>query len=272
MPAFLTEKTFINTSLNQLFTKGSVKEFAMFGNMEPNKFEKLYSGFSNEKLVAIVANAADYQPLAVEAANAELAKRNVSNKEIENINHNITIQKKPGFYQSKVKPYFEKYFLFPGESPAIAYIINAMSAVLFLLYFLENIGNFKMIGYYISTNQLEPFIIYTAALAVAKFVLIFVFWRRIIVGWMYVCGLAIYGFVYTCLHWYYVIVEPAATEIKTLFFPDRDGEYFIFWWVFYGFAFYLVSKNFIRKRYNITTLVFIISAIIGSALAIQYAL
>jgi hypothetical protein len=50
--------------------------------MVPNNFTELYKKLSNAELLEIVADAADYHPLAVETARLEIDKRQLSPDEL----------------------------------------------------------------------------------------------------------------------------------------------------------------------------------------------
>lgn len=237
--------------------------------MESNHFENMYADWPTEKLAEIIQSSADYQVQAVEAAHKILKRRNVSASEIEQIIDNA--QKKPDVFTQKINPLIARLFLFSAESKAVAYVINSISAVLLLQYFLSNYSMLNSLYYVVSAGIPVDFKeIAFYLFMISRFAFILLFWQRSIVGWIYVCSWAVYEFVYTSLHWYYLIIESTDTEFQKLLFPDESGGYFVFWWLYFGFALYLINMPYIRARYQSSVILLIVCIIIGVALNWNY--
>ena len=61
--------------------------------MAQNQFTEIYKTLSTIQLIAIIDNPADYQPLAVATAKAELDSRKLSAQEIESVKAELIVKR-----------------------------------------------------------------------------------------------------------------------------------------------------------------------------------
>ena len=167
-----------------------------------NEFQKRYTLFDNQKLLKIIEEAQNYQPIAVEAAKLELSKRAVSNDEIQAVKDEILAkktkveerQKRVKNIESKAKgirtELFKTITPIQHEPQTIDRKVNLIAIVFGCLAIYQIFNEFGMVKFML-TNHLAEWDLSTALYIIPLFLLpigVFLFWKRNKIGWILMCA------------------------------------------------------------------------------------
>ena len=239
-----------------------------------NKFTETYKSFSNHKLLKIIEEAQSYNPEAIEAAKAELAKREVSQDEIrsakdEILAKNLKIERR----QQKIKTTRNKAKIVSSEildtinsieteSLSTARKIN-MIVIFFGLWSILTIFRELYFVKFLFTDMNFGEWDFSAFAVILPLILMplttLLFWRRCHIGWIlvsvfliYGIGSAIGGFI---LDWRWYHMEPNSlgnlqNEINEILPSPGYIKYFIYTAIFSA-TLWVVSKADIRAALEV---------------------
>jgi hypothetical protein len=233
--------------------------------MQSNPFTELYKNYTNQKLAEIVSHPNDYQKDAVTAAQSELDSRNSSAAEISIlITDNLSSKPKGHPIANYLQTIKTKLFVFPNENIAITYLINSVSVLLLIEYILIYRDLISYI-YYDIKHEITPDFKYVSYLlfVFTRLVFIWLFWRRNIVGWVWIVAWAIYCLLNTFISFYYAFVEPTDTEKIRILYPENTGENYLFWLVFCGGILYILYLKPVTGLYKVSNLLAILTGILA---------
>jgi hypothetical protein len=240
-----------------------------------NKFSEIYSEFSASELVKIILHQSDYQKEAVEAAKAEIEKRNLSDKaiehEIQNLEKKDKIREEGKWAKAEIKilQYTKNFWShinpFQKELPRVEIIIRSIILLLALL-FIHNLPLIFNISYVFA----EPFSTFGILVLLDSIPLLYIpltllyFFRKKKIGW----SLTVIGF--TCLFirisntLIYSILNPFSdSEFIFMFFPRIPITSYIVLTLFFGAILVTLLRKMIRSIYSISIFSFVISLLIG---------
>jgi len=174
--------------------------------MKLNEFQKRFKNLDNYKLLKIIAEAENYQPIAVEAAEQELSKRNLSEDEVQLIKDKITRNK------VKIEERNERFKEIEGKARAIgAELLEIAGPIQKEPQTIDRKVNLIVIGFgllaisqiikelgmiqYMFTDSLSAwdFIMVLYFLPLILLVIgVFLFWKRNKIGWVLMSAYLVY--------------------------------------------------------------------------------
>ena len=233
----------------------------------PNNFSENYKTFSTPELLDILANQEDYQPLAVEAARAELASRNLSEQDIKNAKQTledkrVKIEKdkeKIKAVETKIKSAGNNLIdtinpIQSGVSSPVKTIrlIVIVFGGIFLYHLLKD---YKMHLAYLKDFSRFPFesSMYFLPLLLLL-VSIFLFWKRTKAGWILLTIFITFSAVsagwglFQTLTW-----KPSGIDAFDKIFLRPSPANYIFQLIFLIGILYILAKASIRELFSVNT-------------------
>jgi len=217
----------------------------------PNPFAEQYSKLLTNELIEIISRKADYQPLAVEAAKEELARRNITEEEF-NKGQQLADAKKQYELDKKLKVIsFENKVKsitvsvvneinpIQKDKPGPQRLINLLSFTLSFIFVYDFIKEFWLIKAMVKnigdcdmscTLELVPLFLTPIAIAL--------FWGKRKIGWIMVCFLISLT---TCILLLSFIKSFDIAQIVSIIIPLA----------FYSSIIWIMNKDDIRRIYNI---------------------
>jgi hypothetical protein len=250
--------------------------------MAPNHFTELYSSYSTEKLVAVVTAPLNYQPEAVEAAQNELAKRNVSDDEIERLREEIlntppTVTKAEKLTGEAVNYTSKKLTDFvsaPGK-PRVESLLNRFLIVLVILTLLKFYNGWWMIHFMFSYPEeagfdfsiLVFFIDYLIVPVSTYFI-----WKRKPLGWYLLCIFSVANIIISCDSFYYALTwKPSNFALINALSPKVDITVVVFVIFFWAATLMFLARKALREIFKIKTRAMLYSIIIP-AIIVAYSI
>jgi len=231
-----------------------------------NDFEKYYKTINNTELLNILENINDYQPSAVEAARKELLARQLSDSEIKEAKEPLVIKQiQKEKQKEKVKAFENKikttgYSLIetlnpiqsgiPSTERTIRFIVTAFG-VLFLYSFIKD---FRMHIAYIKDLSRFPYesILYLLPLVFLP-VSVFIFWRRMSIGWTLLTIYVTFSIVATL--WTLIrslLWRPSGNAIFDVLVPKPPVLALIIQLIFFIGALYAICKKDVRNVFLVS--------------------
>jgi hypothetical protein len=249
-----------------------------------NPFTERYITLSNTDLLKIIDNQADYQPLAVETAVAELSRRQLGAEELEGIKAGIDLEQqektlkklKQQAFENKVKDIgaavVDAVHPIQQTTPSTGRIINYLSAalgIMFLLTLFSELGMLKFLFFYKGGHWGFETLFYLLQFFIIP-LLTLLFWRRKRAGWILLC-----------IYCSYSIISAFAVVILAMkqnhgesgiggFLPPALSVSSIWCIVFFGACLWFICKRTIRDVYQVNDRSAVLIAGISAAVAVGF--
>jgi hypothetical protein len=226
--------------------------------MAQNQFTEIYKTLSTIQLIAIIDNPADYQPLAVATAKAELDSRKLSLQEIESAktellvkqvkeqNANNQKRQKQQAVTNKALQVLDYANPISAKTPEKAIIIICVTLLVFYvlkivnsLYYIKTI--FRDFGL---TNLLELTEIIWLPIA------IFLFWRKQPSGRLMLNIWLTYNLLMSCVYAYYAYQFNNMDDIFSMIIAPLSLSTAIYGLVFYGGLLYYINTKKIKQLFT----------------------
>lgn len=229
-------------------------------------FRALYKTISHTELLSILENHADYLPIAIDAAKAELADRHLTENEISEAKQPIvSIQVKKEKQAEKIKAIESKLKStgnsiidtlnpiqegLPTTEKTIRYIVLVFG-LLILYYLVTEARNTR--EYLRDFDQIPLAIILLIFPIIISPVAIFFFWKRKTLGWVLLTILATFSIVTILFELYYIITwETPRYSFLVNEFSRPDPIAPILRLVFFGATLFVICKPTIREIFSVT--------------------
>ncbi len=229
-------------------------------------FSEYYQSISDTELLEILDNPQDYQPEALEAANKELASRQLTEQAIEEARLPLIAKKRNQekereqlkAVETKIKTVGNRFFdtINPIQSgiPSAEKIIRFIVIVFGGMFLFELFHSFSSSEVYI--HDFSNFPIQTAIILLPQLLLglaIFLFWRRKSIGWTLLTVflsislmLVIWG-IYQTITW-----KPSGISHLDIPFAPTPISTLIVQLVFLAASIYVLARPAIREQYAIS--------------------
>lgn len=247
-----------------------------------NEFQKRYKSFENHKLLKIIEEAEKYQPIAVEAAQLELSRREISDEEIQRVKDKVegkkavTEQRQNQVKKVKAKgtELFDIIKPIQENPPTIDRKINLIVIVFGLMALYRIYQQFDMIQLILTSNLAEWEI--SLVLFFLPMILlpigVFHFWKRNKVGWILMSIFFVYNFVngvvFFLMTWEWKKEEKYSRndysdgEFLIMdyedhenyidhFFPETNSYIYVLIIAVYGATLWYICKEDIRKEFQV---------------------
>ncbi|MDR3696696.1 hypothetical protein [Mucilaginibacter sp.] len=230
-----------------------------------NSFTELYKTLSNSDLLKIIDNAADYQPIAVETAVAELAGRKLSAEELESaVAANALEQQEKAMRKEKRQAFENKVKGISAQvidavhpvqqsTPSTNRIINFLSValgIMFLLTLFTELSFLTFVFFNKDSRWDSTLLVYLLQLFIVP-VLTLLFWRRKRAGWILLCIYCSYSIVSGVVLFFMVMKRFYGIPATDTLFPTMSSASFLWNVVFYGGCLWLVCKRDVRDIYQV---------------------
>jgi|SRR5882724_8059781 len=203
-----------------------------------NPFPDTYKDFSNARLLYILQNEAEYQPLAIEAARNELASRNLSPEETEAAKQELIQQKeiddkkteKLRAFSTKTRDFTQSIAetIRPSSgAPSAERILKAFCIIDIILFLVTSIRNYRSFGFSFEMAVRGDFGSLVVVIAsIAEPVALILLWLKKRAGWFI---FAIFLLVATLIFIGFTYVEITRERYRFHgLFPGPSYEYIIF--------------------------------------------
>ena len=252
-------------------------------------FTKEFTTYSSIDLIRIVERQTDYQPSAVEAAQAILATRQVTDQDFEVVKNELAALNRQKEAQAEKKEEFEikiknigvsiVSFVNPLQAKSLSSdrTIKVLSIIfggysLFLLY--NEIG---MISFMFSNSQvkweLSTVLDFLTSILLPTGTILFL--KRIKIGWILLSLFLTYSVIEVITNFLLALNRKVSVPVLSSIFPQDPPTSFIFPFLFFVGALWVICKSGIRNIYTVdrkNMLRAIGFAIIGSVLTIYVGL
>jgi len=230
-----------------------------------NQFTERYKTLSNSELLKIIDNPNDYQPLAVETAEAELAGRQLSDEELESAKAEIDLElqekavkkEKMQAFENKVKDVgtslIDAVHPIQQSTPSTSRIINFLSAALAIMFLLTLFKEFGMITFMLfdKTSRWDATMLWYFVQLIFVPVLTLLFWLRKKAGWIllwiYCCVSIVNGLALL----FFTLKHPYLFSTTDGFFPTISEASFLWTIIFFGGCLWFIGKQYVREVYRI---------------------
>jgi hypothetical protein len=246
-----------------------------------NKFTERYKTLSNPDLLKIIDNPGDYQPLAVEAANEELAARHLTAEEIAvaNAENEGELQEKQ--LKTEKRNAFERKVKDIGASvidavhpiqqtpPSTNKIIAIFSIVFGVFFLVEFFNQFSFIKFMLTDRAAKwdfEIIFYLLSIFFIP-VAAYLFWRRKKIGWILFCSFFTYSGLSAVILFFMLLKHHSFDPAIDNLFPAASPTAPLLNMFFFGSCLWFIFKNNIREIYTIDKQTMIITAGSGVILA-----
>jgi len=234
--------------------------------MPEYNFKTLYQTWTTDKLLDVVDNPGEYQPLAVETARLELDKRQLSAEQLESAktiqaerkNHNTDKEKKAKEVEEKLKSVGASLgdILDPiqTESPTADKLIKLISLFLGGLFLYNLYNDFGMVTFMLTSTDAEwdfSMVLYFLPLLILPSASLLM-WRKKKAGWI----LATLFFSYTATGAIPLFITALNTQSAGLgaldtLFPSVPPSVYIGTFLLFGSMTWVMTKRDLRAVFNI---------------------
>jgi hypothetical protein len=230
-----------------------------------NPFTERYKTLSNTDLLKIIDNQGDYQPLAFEAATAELLTRQLNTGELEKAHAEIDMEQQQKSLKKERRQAFENKVKDIGaqvidavhpiqqSTPSTNRIINFLSAAFGLMFLLTLFKEFSFISYMFFGGHSEwgmSMLLYLLPLFLVP-VLTGFFWRRKRAGWILCCVYCSYSLISAVILFFIETIryyrEMHLGDLRPSFSPAS----FLWSFVFFGGCMWFICKRDVREVYQV---------------------
>ena len=229
--------------------------------MTPNQFTDTYKRLSDEKLLDIIDNKSDYQPLAIETAIFELNSRHLTDKQISDAKQlNIDNKNKKAKADKIIQDHIETakktadkaFTLFdPFIEKTPERSIKVICLVLGILSIAKFISQYYYFKYmFTDANRLElaDFFIFLEMLYL-PITLVFL-WRLKKIGRLLFSVWAIYNLLSAIGIFVLMLINSSSVYKSSLFTPQTDISTFVFTLLISGGLLYHINKKDIKVLFN----------------------
>lgn len=233
--------------------------------MPPINFAEYYKTISNTELLSILENPTDYLPEALEAANTELTKRNLSENEIKEIKNLFQSQKAQKEKQQqkikaveialkgKAKVFLDTLNPIQPDLPTTERTIRSIVIVFGLIFLYSVVSNYGLIRFFLHDFRLSPFTtIFTFLPFILLLIAIITFWKRKRIGWTLLVAYLTFSAVITLCTMFNDLNRSGSEFIET-FIPSTPVIIYIIQILFLGGSIYIVCRQNIREVYAVST-------------------
>ena len=230
------------------------------------EFTERFKTYSNTELLKIIDNPDDYQPLAVEAANAILSSRQLTDEDFANARAELGTQRQEKKVQDKKKKDFENKVKdigtsvlsavnpIPAETPNPDRIIKIISIVLGVLFLFQLYKEFGMIIFMFTDSEAQRetgMALYFLPLIIIPIAII-LFFRRNKLGWTLLMIFLTYSAVSSVGMFILTLnTQPSGIPVLDKIFPQTSPEIHILAFLFFSGILWRICKVEIREIYSI---------------------
>jgi hypothetical protein len=246
-----------------------------------NQFAERYKTFTNAQLIRIIDNQIEYQQLAIEAAENELAQRQLTDEELDILKTQNETQERENQIQKDKKEAFENKVkditvsitdtLNPIRTASLStnQVINRISIAFGLLFLFQAFTQIGLIVFIFTNSQSKwdfgvvAYLLPILVLPVATLL----FWRRKKYGWILLFIFLIYSVLTTIVSFILDFrSQHSGVEVIDNLFPVTSPATYLMRIFLFGACLWLICKNNIREVYSINKQTILITAGIGIAL------
>jgi len=240
-----------------------------------NQFAERYKTFTNAQLIRIIDNQIEYQQLAIEAAENELAQRQLTDEEIEILKIANEVQEHDKQMQNAKKRAFEEKVkdlsfsitdrLNPIRTTTLStnQVINRISIAFGLLFLFQAFTQIGLIGFILTDSHSKwdfSVVVYLLPVLVLP-VATFLFWRQKKYGWILLFIFLIYSVLTTIVSFILDFrSQHSGVEVIDNLFPVTSPATYLVRIFLFGACLWLICKNNIREVYTINKQTILITA------------
>lgn len=247
--------------------------------MDLDLLKEAYAKFSNEELFRILENKANYTPIAIEVAEAEIINRNIAESELLSIKEKIETEqleldnKKQELQRAKnnVKKTANSLlsYLNPiqNEILTVNKLINLVCIVLCFSLFYEGVKFFSLFPFIFEENQgIDFYFIFSCLLFLFLLLSLFKFWRHKQIGWILLS--LFYSITCTIIAWNIIetfIESISGSKKEKFYFFQKSIAQILFQIVFAFGTLSILLKKDVREVYKISNQRAVLFLVMGVA-------
>jgi hypothetical protein len=242
-----------------------------------NPFAEKYKTLSNYSLLEVISNPCDYQPLAIQAAEDELAARELPDVELEALKTEIRLKERQKQVKSAKKKDFENKVKGIGMSivdtihpiqqttPSAKKIIITLCIVFGVLFLIEVFSQFGFLKFMVTYKEAKwsfSTLFYFLPILLVL-IAIFPFWRQMKIGWIIFCIYLSYSVVNATVLLVMELRQGYSEPAIDRLFPSTSPVTLLWNMLFFGGCLWIICKKNIREIYNIDKLTICVYTGIG---------
>jgi len=244
----------------------------------PNQFAEKYKTLTNTALLAIIANAANYQPVAVETARLELAGRQLNEDQVSEANtalEKLALEKQEQADKKlKIKNKLKGAWFSVTDvidplvttNPAVDKLIRTVSIVLGLLSGYKIYLQYYLIAFILTDKApitAKDLLLYFLPLIMLP-VITFLFWRKKKTGWVLLVVYLICAILTTGIMFYHSM-QYHSQDIHALdnLLPSMSLQTYVGIFIFLGGFLAIACKKDIRSVYRVDNATWLITIVLA---------